>query len=275
MHRSPVFRRRWLLVAIGVYVVAGLALMVLEDRLVYHARRASDSWVAPRVGLGVQDVWLRSADHLLVHAWWSPEPDARCAVLFCHGKGANVSHQQHTIEVLRQTLHGFVLVFDYPGFGHSEGQPSEAGCYAATDAAYQWLVQRMPPERIVVFGQSLGGAMAIDLAARQPNAALVLYKTFASLPDVAQHRFPIVPALWLTHNRFDSLAKIGKSRSPVFIAHGDCDQLIPLCQAERLFAAAPAPKQFFVMRGCGHHGDFPPDMLTALAAFVKAALPAN
>ena len=137
-------------------------------------------------------------------------------MLFCHGKGANLSHQQHNIEVLRQTLSESVLVFDYPGFGRSEGQPNEAGCYAAADAAYEWLAQRVPAQRIVLFGESLGGGVATDLAVRQPHGALVLVKTFSSLPEVAQHRFPVVPALWMVRNRFDNLAKIGKCSSPIF-----------------------------------------------------------
>ena len=120
-------------------------------------------------------------------------------------------------------------MFDYPGFGRSSGQPSEAGCYAAGDAAYDWLreVQKVPGERIILYGGSLGGGTATDLASRRPHRALVLVACFTSFPDMAQTRFPWLPGRWLVHNRFDNLGKIADCRGPVFIAHGTRDGLIP------------------------------------------------
>jgi fermentation-respiration switch protein FrsA (DUF1100 family) len=249
--------------------------MSLENRLLYHRTRASNDWIAPSPGLAAQDVWLDSSDGTRIHAWWCPVAGSRRALLYCHGNARNLSHRQKNITALQQTLGESVLIFDYPGFGRSEGEPSEAGCYAAAEAAYNWLVQRVPAERIILFGKSLGGGVATELAVRRPHAALVLAKTFTSVPDVAQRQVPVVPLRWLMRNRFDSLAKIDRCPSPLLIAHGEYDHLIPFAQAERLFAAAPAPKRFFVMKNCSHHGGLPPDFLAALAVFVKETVPVS
>ena len=164
-----------------------------------------------------------------------------------------------------------VLIFDYPGYGKSDGTPSEAGCYAAADAAYQWLTHEggVPAGRVLLYGESLGGAVAVDLASRQPHAALVLVRTFTSLPDVADYQMPLFPGFLLMHNRFDSLAKLGQCRRPVFIAQADADALIPVRHGEALRRACAAPVELHVLRGLGHNDplptDFYPDLRTFLA----------
>ena len=164
-----------------------------------------------------------------------------------------------------------VLIFDYPGYGRSEGKPSEPGCYAAADAAYNWLVEakRIPPEWITLFGESLGGGVATDLAARKPHRALVLTKTFTSVPDMARKTALASASASLVRNQFDNLAKIGRCSGPIFIAHGDRDRLIPLSQGQRLFQAAPQPKEFFLLKGCDHNDPYPPDFYSALVKFLK------
>jgi fermentation-respiration switch protein FrsA (DUF1100 family) len=165
-----------------------------------------------------------------------------------------------------------VLVFDYPGYGKSGGACSEAGCYASGEAALDWLTQaqKVSPRRIVLYGGSLGAAIATDLAARRPCRALFLVAPFTSFPDVAQERFPWLPGRWLVRNQFDNLGKIGACRAPVFIAHEADDRLIPFSQGRRLFAAAPEPKELFVLHG-GWHNDQPgPAVYPALRAFLDA-----
>jgi fermentation-respiration switch protein FrsA (DUF1100 family) len=180
-----------------------------------------------------------------------------------------------------------VLIFDYPGYGRSDGTPTEAGCYAAADAAYHWLTQTMkvPPEQLLLYGGSLGGGVAVDLASRHPHRALILVKTFTSIPDVAQSVYPWLPARWLVHNRFDNLEKIGRCPRPLFVAHGTADRLIPFAHGQRLFEAAAEPKRFLRMAEIDHNdglsGDFFPalrvflDEITAAAnAKVSTAVPA-
>ncbi len=262
-------RWRWMLgFAVLAYLTLIIVLLCLEDRLLYHPRSYHEDWQSPARELPAQDVWLQSADGTRIHAWWCPQRGAQDALLFCHGNASNLSHRQRLKQVWRG-LGLSVLIFDYPGFGRSEGQPSEAGCYAAADAAYDWLTRQLPAERIVLFGWSLGGGVATDLAARRAHRALVLFKTFTSIPDVAQSQFFFLPARWLVRNRFDNLEKIGRCRQPVFIAHGDGDHLIPFAQAEQLFASARGPKRFLRIPGVGHHGGPTTEVLGAVAAFLK------
>ena len=259
----------WAVGLIGVYLVGVVVLLVLEDALVYMATPASSSWSEPR-DLVVEDVELHSADGTRLHAWWCPVKGSHGALLFCHGQQGNLSHRAWLVSRL-QRLGSSVLIFDYPGFGRSGGSPSEAGCYAAADAAYDWLVetQKVRPDEILLVGKSLGGGVATDLAARRPNRGLVLCMTFTSLPDVAQHLLPVVPAHWLMRNRFDNLGKIGRCKGPVFITHGTRDWKIPSSHAERLFAAAPAPKRCFPMEGLAHEAPcFTDDCLDAIRSFL-------
>ncbi len=259
----------WALAIVCAYPVLVVVLLALEDSLVYMATPASSSWAEPR-DLVKEDVELHSADGTRLHAWWCPVKGSRGALLFCHGQQGNLSHRAWLVPRL-QRLGASVLIFDYPGFGHSEGTPSEAGCYDAADAAYDWLVdeRKIPPREILLVGKSLGGGIATDVAARRPHRGLVLCMTFTSLPDVAQRLLPVVPAHWLMRNRFDNLGKIGRCKGPVFIAHGTRDFKIPPSQAERLFAAAPGPKRFFAMEGLAHEAPcFTDECLGAIRSFL-------
>jgi fermentation-respiration switch protein FrsA (DUF1100 family) len=256
------------------YLCVLAALMVMEDRLVYHPIPAAEEWrAAPNER--VQDVELHGADGTRLHGWWYPQEGARGAILFCHGKYGNVSQYGKTILELGQGLGESVLIFDYPGFGRSEGRPSEAGCYAAADAAYDWMTreQQVPAERVVLYGESLGGGVAVDLASRRPHRALVLVKTFTSLPDVGQNLFPWLPVQWVMRNRFDSLAKIGRCERPVFVAHGTDDDLVPFALGQRLFAAAREPKAFFPVQGAGHNDGLEGAFLPELQQFLAAHAP--
>ncbi len=131
---------------------------------------------------------------------------------------------------------------DYPGFGRSEGSPSEANCFAAADAGYEWLTQTMavPAKRILLYGGSLGGAVAVDLASRREHRALILVDTFASIPEMAHYLFPYFPVTRLVRNRFDSLSKIGKCKMPIFQVHRVGDPVVPYFQGKRLYDAAVA-----------------------------------
>ena len=163
-----------------------------------------------------------------------------------------------------------VLIFDYPGFGRSEGKPSESGCYAAADAAYDWLtrVQGVAPERIVIAGESLGGGVAVELASRRPHQALVLIRTFTSTPDVAKQTFAVVSAKSIMFNQFESLKRIPSCRSPIFIAQADKDRLMPFEHGEKLRDACTAPVRFHVLRGLDHNDPLQPEFFTAVREFL-------
>jgi len=254
---------------LGVIVL----LLFFENRLLFRPVKASENWADPP-DPRVQDVTLPSADGTRLHAWWCPpngwEPE-HGATLYCHGNAGNLSHRGQSILRWQEApLRQAVLIFDYPGYGKSEGKPTEAGCYTAADAAYDWLVKekQVSAERILLHGGSLGGGVAVDLASRRPYRALVLVAAFTSVPDMAQTLYPWLPARWLVRNQFNNLAKIGNCTKPVFIAHGTHDRLVPFAQGKRLFEAANEPKRFFPMEGYDHNHTPGPEFYTALADFL-------
>jgi hypothetical protein len=265
---------RWAVRAAIVYVGLVVVMVLLENWLVYHPTRAAQRWQPPPNDR-VQDVELRAADGTALHAWWCPTDGwapADGAVLFCPGNAGNLSDRGGAVAGWqRGPMRQAVLIFDYPGYGRSAGRPSEAGCCAAADAAYDWLtgVRQVPPERVLLFGESLGGGVAVDLASRRPHRALVVVKTFTALPDVAAHLYPWIPVRWLMRNRYDNLAKIGRCRGPVFVAHGTADGLVPFVQGERLFAAAAEPKRFLRLEGDDHNDPLPPEFDAALKRFLE------
>ncbi len=266
----------------------------LEQSLVFYPSTDADSWVPLPANVRAEDVWLRTADGLPIHARWFPQPGSKGAILFCHGNAGNLSHWSAQAINLQRALQQSVLIFDYPGYGKSAGKPSESGCYAAADAAWAWLTltQGVPGPRIVVVGESLGGGVATELAVRQqlnypgpPNpgfqrgdtelagrrqpGALVLIRTFTSIPDMARKNTVTSSAARLVTDKFDSLSRIPKCKSPVFIAHGDRDQVIPLSQGQRLYDAAGGLKRFYLLKGLGHNDPLPADFFDKLNDFLR------
>ena len=260
---------RLLALAAGVYLGVIVVLLALENSLVYHPTPAGVDWQPPPAA-AVRDVELTSADGSRIHGWWYPKAGADKALLYFHGNAGNLSHRGGAIAELHHELGVSVLIIDYPGYGRSGGSPSEAGCYAAADAAYDWLTkeQKVAPENLLIYGASLGGGVATDLASRREHGALILVKTFTSMPDVAQGLYPWLPVRWLMRNRYDSLTRIRQCRRPVFVAHGTADGLIPCAQGERLFAAANEPKKFLAMPGVDHNEDWGAGFFPALREFL-------
>jgi fermentation-respiration switch protein FrsA (DUF1100 family) len=268
----------------GLVPYAGilLVLLVQEDRFVFGPR--SPVLREPPAEVRPDNVKMRSRTGESIHAWWATpaewQPD-QGAVLFCHGNTFNLSDRGPALPIWLHEMKQAILLFDYPGFGRSSGEPSEAGCYIAGEAAYDWLrqVQQVPAERIILYGGSLGSGVATDLASRRPHRALVLVAPFTSIPDMAQTRYPWLPARWLVRNQFDNLSRIAQCRGPVFIAHGTADGLIPIRQSERLFAAAGEPKRFVPLQGFGHTdlppAEFYPALRDFLAECEKRATPSG
>ncbi len=244
----------------GVYLYAAviLLLLALENRMLYRPVAAAAHWNTPPRGLDPRDVEFTGADGTRLHGWWCAPPGwtpEQGALLFCHGNSGNLSYLGPAALQWRDQLGVAVFLFDYPGYGRSSGEPCEAGCYAAADAAYDWLVrtQGVPSGRLLLLGQSLGGGVAVDLAARRPHRALILTSTFLSFPDVAQATVPVVPGRWLVHNQFRSRDKIGRITTPVFVAHGTADHVVPYRQGEGLFAAVPGRRKRFLRVEGGTH----------------------
>jgi fermentation-respiration switch protein FrsA (DUF1100 family) len=259
---------RWLVFGLVVYLAQIALLKLLENKLVFPASGAAD-WSAPPEPV-LRDVGLHTADGTALHAWHFAHPAAGRSVLFLHGNGGNLSHRGRFVLDLGRLLRASVLIVDYPGYGRSGGSPSEEGCYAAADAAYDWLTveQKVPADRLVIFGESLGGGVAVDLASRRDHAALVLLNTFATLPDTGQAHYPWLPVRWLSRYQFNSVEKIAACRRPTFIAHGTADSVIPFAEGRRLFEAAPGPKRFLELPGYDHNVILSRECMEAMREFL-------
>lgn len=244
-----------LLLAAGVYAALCAALFLGQHRLVYLPQATLHTTPAA-LGLAFQDRWITTADGLRLHAWWIPGSTAAPAVLFLHGNAGNISHRLDTIALLTQ-LGASVLILDYRGYGRSEGTPDEHGSYEDARAALAYLNTElgMPGDRVIVFGRSLGGAIASWLAAHHECAGLVLESTWTSLPDLAATIYPLFPVRLLARIHYDSRSRIGAARCPVLVVHSRDDEIVPFRHAERLYAAAREPKQLLIISG-GHNEGF-------------------
>jgi fermentation-respiration switch protein FrsA (DUF1100 family) len=237
-----------------VYLILLLIMMIFENRLIFIPTNYPDDNWSPH-GIALEDANFTASDGTKIHGWYVPHEHPRAVILFCHGNAGNVTHRAGVIRALHERLGASVLVFDYRGYGKSEGSPDEAGVLADARAARQWLADKagVPEDRIVLMGESLGGAVAVDLAIDGARA-LILENTFSSAPDVAAYHYPWVPVRMLMRTQFNSVAKIQGYHGPLFQSHGDRDQVVPLVFARRLFDAANEPKQFLLIPG-GDHND--------------------
>jgi fermentation-respiration switch protein FrsA (DUF1100 family) len=254
--------RSALVIAIVCLVALGMVLAMLESLIdslvegVVFQPTAGAELAADSLGIDAEDVYLTSEDGLKIHAFFlpggSPGRTPTRAVLFLHGNAGNASHRlPNAAELMR--LGCAVLVLDYRGYGLSDGRPSERGSYRDARAGLAHLIERgFASQAIVVFGRSLGGAVAVDLAQGRELAGVILESTFTSIADVARGIGGRVLG-FLVGNRFDSVRKIASVRAPLLFFHGDRDEVIDFGLGRRLFDAAPEPKQFETILGAGHN----------------------
>ncbi|MAG93088.1 MAG: alpha/beta hydrolase [Planctomycetaceae bacterium] len=223
-------------------------------------------------GIDIEDAWFASADGTELHGWYVPHPHPRAVVLVCHGNAGNVTHRANLIRSLHAHHDVALLVFDYRGFGRSTGTPNEQGILSDARAARGWLADRtgQREEDIVLFGRSLGGGVAVDLAAHDGARGLVLVNTFSSLPEVARHHMSLLPAGLLMKNRLASADKIDAYHGPLLQLHARDDKVIPARLGSKLHAAANDPKQLLLVDGMGHNGPLPVEFHRAFHAFVDA-----
>lgn len=261
-----------LLTLAGLAVALALLLRWYEPHLIYLPARGLERTPAG-VGLAFENVELSTADGERIHGWFLPAGTAPApvTVLLLHGNAGNISHRFEKLAVLRD-LGADVLIIDYRGYGRSSGSPGETGTYRDADAAYAYLVEtrRIDPRRVVLYGESLGAAVAVDLAARKPVGGLVMESAFASAVEVGQEMFPFLPARLLVQNRYESTKKIGAVRAPVLILHSRDDEFFGWHHPQRLYDAASAPRRLVELRG-GHNDAFlvsARDYAQALSAFL-------
>lgn len=208
------------------------------------------------VALSFEDVYLKTEDGIKLHGWFIPNKNSHHALLHFHGNAGNISHRLHDI----QRFHQFglnVFVFDYRGYGKSEGSPTEMGTYFDAKAAYHFLLNEkgFKEKEIILFGESLGGAVAIDLCTKANPAGLICQSTFTSTEEIAKEIYPFLPVKLFISFKYDSISKIGKVAIPKLFMHSRDDEIVEFHHGQKLFETAPHPKEFFEMQG-GHNEGF-------------------
>jgi fermentation-respiration switch protein FrsA (DUF1100 family) len=243
-----------------------------EPRFLYHPFREIEQ-TPDQLGFKYENITLTTSDGVRINGWFLPGEnlaenghETKVTVLFFHGNAGNISHRLEKIGVFRD-LGVDTFVIDYRGYGRSEGQPNEEGTYRDAQAAYEYLTQqrKLKSRSIVVYGESLGTAVAADLASRVEVRGLVLEEGFTSTADVGQKMFPFFPVHWLVRNKYDTIGKLPRIHIPLLILHSRDDEIINFSHSQRLLAAANEPKQFVELRG-GHNDAFLVSALTYRAA---------
>ncbi|MHB1358477.1 MAG: alpha/beta hydrolase [Rhodocyclaceae bacterium] len=273
------------------YAGFALLLFLLQPSLVYYPEIGRDIAATPReADLPYEDVKLVTADGVALHGWFVAASEPRGTVLFLHGNAGNISHRLDSLRMFHRLGYN-TLIVDYRGYGNSAGEPTEQGTYLDAAASWDYLTQtrKIPAASIVLFGESLGGAIAAWLASRHSvlgsqasadgsraspggPAALVISSGFTSVPDLAADLYPWLPVRWLSRFSYDTRAYLQTTRLPVFIAHSPDDEIIPFRHGRALFEAAPGPKRFLELRG-GHNEGFifvREPWVRALAEFLNA-----
>jgi uncharacterized protein len=268
---------RLLAVVVVCYLIFLVVLRFNESRMLYvpgGSRTLLDP--PPELDLGVRRVELAAADGVRLVSWAMPaDSGPGYWLLICHGNAGNISDVGRPYHYAGLRALGLSLfAFDYRGYGESEGIPSEAGLYRDADAAYRYLRDSLavPADKIVVFGHSLGSAVAVELVSRVPAAGLVLDGALTSVIERAQEMFPYAPVRWVAASRYPSIERVGRLTLPKLFLHARDDEVVPYGHGRRLFEAAAEPKEFVALRG-GHGDAFEVDSAAyfgAIGRFVSA-----
>jgi hypothetical protein len=241
-------------VAAGILLVV-VTLRVIENQLIYFPPRYPDGFPPPQIlEREVEDVWLLTADGIKINAFYRSNPASKQVLLWFHGNAENIGYDLEHLRALAK-IGVNILAVDYRGYGKSEGKPDEAGVYMDADAAYDYLIKQrhFRAEDIIIYGHSLGGAVAVNLASRRPCGGLIIQSSFTSARAMARRMFLIPLIEYAAKSRFDSQQKIRQVHAPILVAHGTRDEVVPFAMGQQLFAVAPEPKRFYPIEGVGHN----------------------
>ena len=247
--------RPWiaLLAAVATLGVTPLFFQRIVESVLFQPSPGVDL-TPTELGIAGEELYLPAEDGVRLHAFFLQGPsDSSRAILFLHGNAGNASHRLPNAAALRD-LGAHVLLIDYRGYGLSEGRPSERGVYADARAGLAHLIEirKIPEARVVLFGRSLGGAVAVDLAQDRPLGGVILESTFTSLHDMARRAVGPLATL-VARSGFESAAKISRVRAPLLFFHGNRDSIVPYELGMRLYEAAPEPKAFETIEGADHN----------------------
>jgi len=244
---------QWGLVGLAVYGFFVAFMYLTQDRLFFFP--TTNLVTTPdRHGLLYEDVELVAEDGVRLHGWFVPAPNPRATLLFFHGNGGNVSHRIESLQVFHE-LGLSVFILSYRGYGRSEGRPSELGIRRDADAAWRYLREDrgLAASELVLFGRSLGAAVAADLAVRKASGAMILESPFTSAGDLGAEVYPWLPVRRLIRHEFDVLGRVGAIDAPILVVHSRDDEIVPFEHGRRIADAADAP--LLELRG-GHNDAF-------------------
>ena len=264
--------------------IVGLALLVLltfavilvgcERWIVYHPYKFPEgNWNSSSSSFSKKDISFVASDGVALHGWYFSSNRSNPTLLWFHGNAGNITHRLENIEMMKR-LNIDIFIFDYRGYGKSEGKPDEKGIYLDSQAAYDWLVKlkKIMPENIILFGRSLGGICAIEVASKNPAAGIILESVFPSASKMATKMFPILPLSWAIKSKFDAIGKVPNLKLPKLFLHGTHDEVVPYKLGRELFSAAATPKIFYDIKGAGHNDTFlvgGADYFNAISHFIK------
>lgn len=237
------------IITAGIYLLLLTMLYFMQHRLLFYPTR--EIFATPlNFEIHFEDIYLKTADGVKINAWFIPAANAEYTVLFCHGNGGCLAHRVETIELYHKIGVNF-LIFDYRGYGLSNGTPSEDGLYQDAEAAWQFLVntKRIAPDKIVLTGRSLGGAVAAWLATTKKIRRLICESSFVSIAETGRERYPLFPVRLLVRYSFPTGKFLKQIKCPVLIIHSRDDNVIKFSHGQKLFSLANQPKAFLELNG--------------------------
>ncbi|MCE5195143.1 MAG: alpha/beta hydrolase [Nitrospiraceae bacterium] len=246
-------------IASVIGIASGYLLLILfvyafQDNMVYFPTK--DIAKNPKnIGLKFENLTIETSDKVNISAWYIPAKNERGVVLFCHGNAGNISHRTDSILIFHD-LRMSVLIFDYRGYGKSGGRPTEKGTYLDAEAAWDYLVKtkRISPKKILIFGRSLGSAVAAELASKHKAGALIIESGFKSIPELGQRLYPYLPVKLISRFQYSTIDKVKNINTPKLFIHSPQDEMIPFEHGLEIFYAAKGPKEFLEISGTHNEG---------------------
>ena len=238
-----------------IYVIFICIVYFSQKKMLFYPVR--EITITPKhIGLDFEDIMLTTKDNVNIAAWYIPSTSERGVVLFCHGDAGNISHRLDSIRIFHD-LNLSVFIFDYRGYGNSEGSPTEEGTYLDAEAALDYLIKikHIHHDQIIFFGRSLGGAIVSEIALRHKAGALIIESGFTSVPDLGRKYYPFLPVKLLSRYSYTTASKVSKISIPKLFIHSPHDEIIPFGHGRYLYENASFPKEFLEIRG-GHNDGF-------------------
>jgi hypothetical protein len=237
-----------------MYIIFTILLFVFQSHFVYFPSREIVA-TPTDIGLHYEAVFFETKDRVKISGWFIPAERSRGVILFCHGNAGNISHRLNKIQIYNR-IGLSTFIFDYRGYGESAGKPSEQGTYFDAEAAWDYLVsqRQISPEKIIIYGESLGGAVGAWLAQDRRAKALIMESTFTSIKDLGAHLYPYLPVRLLSRFSYNALDYLRKVHCPVLIIHSPEDEIVPNSQGRQLFEATNQSKDFLEIRGSHNEG---------------------